>query len=372
MNRLKLFPKIFLYTLTLMLIISLLANGMIYLLAPIIKTDIILSKGTSGIVSSVSVPRNTEITNAILGSLPYSILICFIVSLICAFFFSRAIINPIKHILGTTIYMESLVKSAACNVQSNDEIGMLSKSINKLYQKLLSTIDYLREEKDRVSEAEKQKVNFLRAASHELKTPVTSLNAMLENMIMEVGKYQNHEIYLPLCKEQTEQLGRMITEILDTSRLGTSMDNEQSQTIDISECLFDLCSQYQLLAQTNGQIFKINLSDNFIACLPPKIFAKALSNILSNAVAYTESGKSIAVYTHGRELIVENECVPIAEEHIKHIFEPFYRPDYARNRNIGGNGLGLYIVASILDNLGYPYSFMPMKKPLGMRFIINL
>ena len=45
----------------------------------------------------------------------------------------------------------------------------------------------------------------------------------------------------------------------------------------------------------------------------------------------------------GRKLIVENECEPISAEHLKHIFEPFYRPDYARNQNDGGNGLGLYI-----------------------------
>ena len=73
----------------------------------------------------------------------------------------------------------------------------------------------------------------------------------------------------------------------------------------------------------------------------------------------------------GRKLIVENECEPISAEHLKHIFEPFYRPDYARNQNDGGNGLGLYIVASILDSLKLSYSLEPIQKPLGMRFTIT-
>ena len=66
-----------------------------------------------------------------------------------------------------------------------------------------------------------------------------------------------------------------------------------------------------------------------------------------------------------------HECEPISAEHLKHIFEPFYRPDYARNQNDGGNGLGLYIVASILDSLKLSYSLEPIQKPLGMRFTIT-
>lgn len=372
MKRLKLFPKIFLYTLVLMLSITLLASGMIYLLAPIM-----VNYG-GGLAEEILVttpdftPRNATITNAILGSLPYSISVCVVVSLICAFFFSRAITNPIKHILGMTTHMAVLEKSANCHIRSNDEIGMLSKGINELYQKLLSTIDQLKEEKDRVSEAEKQKVDFLRVASHELKTPVTALNAMLENMIMEVGKYKDYETYLPLCKEQTEQLGKMITEILDTSKLGANIENEQSQTFDTSAYLTGLCGQYQFIAQANRQFFKMDLPGSFTVSLPPKMFAKALSNILANAVAYTLPGKTISVYTMGRDLIIENECQPIPEKHLKRIFEPFYRPDYARNRGDGGNGLGLYIVASILGTLSLSYSFSPVKEPLGMRFTISL
>ena len=96
-----------------------------------------------------------------------------------------------------------------------------------------------------------------------------------------------------------------------------------------------------------------------------------ITNILSNAVAYTLPGSSIFVRIDNRKLIVENECEPIPAEHLKHIFEPFYRPDYARNQNDGGNGLGLYIVASILDSLKLTYSLEPMQKPLGMRFTIT-
>lgn len=189
---------------------------------------------------------------------------------------------------------------------------------------------------------------------------------------MEVGKYKDYNTYLPLCKEQTEQIGKMVTEILDASKLSASISSEETQSFDIANYLKELCGQYQLISNANGQQFKINIASEMQVCLPPKTFAKAISNILANAVAYTEQGKAIVVTLNGHNIIVENECQPIPTEHLKRIFEPFYRPDYARNRADGGNGLGLYIVASILDTLHCSYSFSPMDKPLGMRFVITL
>lgn len=376
MKKLKLFPKIFIYTLALLLLITMLASGTIYLLAPMMGENSVLSEGTyvdgmSSAIRTAAIPRNTEIAHTILRSLPYTIAICIVVSLLCAYFFSKAITNPIKGILDATNHMAVLDRKAACKTATNDEIGILANQINQLYQNLLSTIEHLQEEKDKVSEAEKQKIDFLRSASHELKTPVTALNAMLENMILKVGKYSDYEEYLPLCKERTEQLSKMISEVLDASKLGTTAA-EEPQALAVDCYLSELCKQYRLIAQANGISFQESFPETFTITLPPKTFARAFSNILSNAVAYTLPGHSIFVRIDGRKLIVENECEPISAEHLKHIFEPFYRPDYARNRADGGNGLGLYIVASILDTLHCSYSFSPMDKPLGMRFVITL
>ena len=99
--------------------------------------------------------------------------------------------KPIKQISEATEKMEQMDKTARCMVNTNDEIGVLASNVNMLYSSLLSTIENLEEEKKKVSEAEKSKIDFLRAASHELKTPVTALNAILENMILGVGKYKD-------------------------------------------------------------------------------------------------------------------------------------------------------------------------------------
>ena len=262
-----------------MLMIALLASGMFYLLAPIMTgEDAIIVEDVPG-MASAAIPRNNEITQAILGSLPYTMAICIVISLISAFLFSRAITKPIKHIVDTTFSMTTLKRDAKCIVHSADEIGLLSESINGLYSKLLQTIGNLEHEKEQVAEVERQKIDFLRMASHELKTPVTALNAILDNMVMGIGKYKDYNAYLPLCKERSEQIAKMITEILDTSNLGTSIDTEPSTTFDVTALLLPLCEQYQLIAQANGMIFKMTLLNQFPVCLPPQMISKAISNI---------------------------------------------------------------------------------------------
>lgn len=97
---------------------------------------------------------------------------------------------------------------------------------------------------------------------------------------------------------------------------------------------------------------------------------QTISNILSNAVNYTETGKSIKVSLDKSRLIIQNDCVPLSSNELQHIFEPFYRPDRVYTSANGGNGLGLYIVKTILDKLELQYHFKPMHFGNGMEFVI--
>jgi signal transduction histidine kinase len=304
--------------------------------------------------------------------LPFSILCCVIISLICSLFFSKAITIPIKHIAQAASKMALLDRAAASHVHSQDEIGALSENVNALYQNLLVTIDNLETEKERVREAERSKVDFLRAASHELKTPVTAVNAMLENMILGVGKYKYYEEYLPKCKEMMDRLHELIRDILDASKLSAVVENETAAEADIADMMLELCSPYQMIAKANGIEFMLDLSGSFCAEVKQKLLGRAISNVLSNAVSYTEAGNRVVVFLQGDAIIIENECTPIPPEHLAHIFEPFYRTEYARDRDTGGNGLGLYITASILDALGTNYRFETMENNRGMRFSVYI
>lgn len=374
MKKLKIFPKTFLYTFALMVFIAVLAFGLLYFFAIQETSEITLHltmPNGASIVTGTGL-EESAVAEVILNALPLSLLCCVIVSLVCSILYSKAFSVPIKRISSVTEKMARLDKAAASDIYTQDEIGVLSKNINELYQSLLTTIENLEAEKEKVREAESSKVDFLRAASHELKTPVTAVNAMLENMILGVGKYKNHDEYLSKCKEMVEQLHDMIRDILDTSKLCVIAESEESIETDVADIMFDLYSPYQMVAKAKGIDFELDLADGFKASTKPNLLKKAISNILSNAVAYTDAGNAVTVFFDENAIVIENECTPIPQQHLTHIFEPFYRPEYARGRDTGGNGLGLYITATILNAMNVSYQFEPNENQRGMRFSIHI
>lgn len=373
MARIKIFPKTFLYTLSVLIFIVITAHGIMYVLAPQISLGLVGEKGMEldGFFVSTDVDASQFVTFTIKRALPVSVSCCIVIAIVCAALFSRSITRNICHLSETAQRMTKMDKSAICSVTSGDEIEDLAGNINSLYRSLLKAIHNLELEKKYVQESEKLKIDFLRAASHELKTPVTALNATLENMILGVGKYQDYDVYLPECKEITEQLSEMIHEILETSKM--NITNEEKPTeINLPELLTNLCEPYKLIAVANEINFSVCLPQHFTVSIPISLFEKAVSNILANAVAYTESGKLISVSMDGRNLVVENECVPVRQSEIPQLFEPFYRLDYARSREQGGNGLGLYIVDTIFSALSIPYTFQAKDNPQRMCFTIYL
>jgi two-component system sensor kinase Ihk len=309
-----------------------------------------------------------EAVQVIVSLLPISLILCLVIAIVFSLFFARAITRPIKAISDETRHMTLLEREARCKIKSKDEFGALAANVNGLYENLLSTIASLEAELKKVAAAEKAKTDFLRAASHELKTPATAVGVIMDNMILGVGKYKNHDEWLQKCRELVDSLSGKLREILDASHL------EEISEPYVTESLETVCSEvlepYILIARARGLSLYVDWSASFPVTAPPELLGKALSNIFANAVQYTAPGGKLSVYCKGRSLVVENECEPIPEDQLKRLCEPFYRPDVSRSRETGGNGLGLYIVETILRRLELDYRIEPMTSPEGMRFTI--
>ena len=320
--------------------------------------------------TTVSREQIEDAVSTVIIILPVTAFVCTLVSVLFALLYSHMITKPIKQISSVTKQMQELSSGAYCEIHTHDEIETLADNINSMYDSLLKTIHDLELEIHKVEEMEVQKTNLLRSASHELKTPVTAVNAMLENMILNVGKYKDHSVYLPKCKILMEQLSVMIKEILDASK-AEKTDIDDDKEINLSELVEQVAEPYQMIAKSKGICVKMDISQQFFVSYPVSMIRKVISNLLSNAVSYTLKGGTIRIYLEEQKLIFENECVPIPREYLTHIFEPFYRPDGSRDRNTGGNGLGLYIVDTILKTLQIPYRFTAMENNKGMRFTIE-
>ena len=310
-----------------------------------------------------------EARSVVFMILPYSIGISLIISLFASYIYTKKITKPIKQICDVTKEMQVLKEDAYCDINTGDEIELLATNINSLYKNLLDTIDSLKEEIENVSKSEKSKVDFLRSASHELKTPLMSIHIMLENMILNIGKYKNHDVYLPKCQEAVVNLSSMVQEILDTSRLNSLNGETELKEVDLKILIESIIEPYKIIAKSKKINMNIDYSNSLNINTDKSMLKKALSNIISNAVNYTDNGKNINIYFEKNSLIIENECKPIEQNHLDHIFEAFYRAEFDRNKNTGGNGLGLYIVQQILKTLNISHSFESVQN--GMKFTIN-
>lgn len=337
--------------------------------ADFFKVEQGFADGAGRITAVVSRRHIEDAVSAVLMILPFTAILCMVISVLFALAYSRMFTRPIQRISAATEQMRELEPDAHCPNDTQDELGMLADNVNSLYQTLLSTIQTLEQEIEKVEAADIQKSNFLRAASHELKTPVTAVSVMLENMLLGIGKYKDRDTYLARCKELTDRLAQMIKEILDASRAEFAGEQEQTDFL-ITDVLGTVMEPYQIIAKAKGIAFSVDESEPYTVHLPQGMIEKAISNILANAVSYTKPDGVIHISCKGRQLVIENECTPIPPEHLDHIFEPFYRPDYGRDRAAGGNGLGLYLVSTILKSLNISYTFAPSENIDGMSFQI--
>ena len=185
---------------------------------------------------------------------------------------------------------------------------------------------------------------FLRGASHELKTPLTSLKIVLENMQFKVGKYKDRDFYLEKCGEMVDELDAGIRELLLMSKMDSF---EKSEWIKISEVVEESLRRNQILIAEKNLQMRIEVGEQKI-WLNRMALSMVLANLIGNAVKYAEEGGKISVQMRDEVLEIKNS----------------YR---AGVNEQSGSGLGLYIVKNLLKRYGLKYEICNQNKSFSFR-----
>jgi hypothetical protein len=185
---------------------------------------------------------------------------------------------------------------------------------------------------------------FLRGASHELKTPLTSLKIVLENMQFKVGKYKDRDFYLEKCGEMVDELDAGIRELLLMSKMDSF---EKSEWIKISEVVEETLRRNQIMiAEKNLQLrIEVGEQKNWLNRMA---LSMVLANLIGNAVKYAEEGGNISVQMRDEILEIKNS----------------YR---ASINEQSGSGLGLYIVKNLLKRYGLKYEISDLEKSFSFK-----
>ena len=280
--------------------------------------------------------------------LPYTLLASFLISLLVAYIYARTIVAPILEIKRVTRRMMELDTQVRLRVDSKDEIGDLKEQINSLYQHLLTVIADLHDKNEAILQLEKMKVEFLRGASHELKTPLASLKILIENMKENVGRYKDRDHYLGVALGIVDELNHHVLQILSLSSVQELRDDREE--IDLLQMTQSLVKDYALLAKERDLQIDNSLPHQQ-AYLNPSVMKLILSNLISNAIKHSVPGGLVRIGEREGELFIENSCSPEEQEKLAQSFS-----DNA-SRKAKGSGMGLFVVKSLLEHEKLPYRF---------------
>ena len=303
-----------------------------------------------------TVDSQKEARDISLGFLPYSLLASFVLSLIASYLYARMISAPILEIKQMTKRMKRLDRTASLPIHSQDEIGVLKQQINDLYHHLLEVIDNLEQQKQENLKLEQMKVEFLRGASHELKTPLASLKIILENMRDKIGRYKDRDRYLLVSLDIVDEMNQIVLEILSLSSVQELGGDKE--WIQLDDVVNRILTQNQVLVENRSLSIDIYLPATCIFMNLP-ILKLVLSNIISNAVKHSDKGGVIRIglENEGTDFVIENTSV--SKENIS---------TKAQSKKEGG--LGLFVVKYLLEHEELSYRFE--ESSTGRRFVMVL
>ena len=303
-----------------------------------------------------TVDSQKEARDISLGFLPYSLLASFVLSLIASYLYARMISAPILEIKQMTKRMKRLDRTASLPIHSQDEIGVLKQQINDLYHHLLEVIDNLEQQKQENLKLEQMKVEFLRGASHELKTPLASLKIILENMRDKIGRYKDRDRYLAVSLDIVDEMNQIVLEILSLSSVQELGGDKE--WIQLDDVVNRILTQNQVLVENRSLSIDNYLPATSIFMNLP-ILKLVLSNIISNAVKHSDKGGVIRIglENEGTDFVIENTSV--SKENIS---------TKAQSKKEGG--LGLFVVKYLLEHEELSYRFE--ESSTGRRFVMVL
>ena len=206
---------------------------------------------------------------------------------------------------------------------------------------------------------EREQAEFISTASHEMRTPVASIEGYLGLALNPATAHIDEKArdFITKAHESAQHLGRLFQDLLDISKVEDGRMKNNPKIINVNEFLKDIFDGLATKANEKqlNYIFMPDIIDEgkekslqpiFYANIDPDHFREVVSNLIENAIKYTPSGEVVVNVTGDDKQIsvsVKDSGIGIPAEDIPHLFQKFYRVDNSDTREIGGTGLGLYL-----------------------------
>ncbi|HVF73851.1 MAG TPA: ATP-binding protein [Acidimicrobiales bacterium] len=272
-------------------------------------------------------------------------------------FLARGMTSPLREMAGAAAAMARGDYDRRVTATSRDEVGELARAFNAMAAEL--------------AEVDRVRRDLVANVSHELRTPISALQAVLENMLDGVEPADPDTLRTMLS--QVERLGRLVTQLLDLSRLESGVVPLQRRRFEVADVLEDVAMLSRLHAPEVE--VRVAVDEALKADGDPERVHQVVANLVENAVRYSPPGGRVDLRAYaapdGVTIAVEDEGPGIPAEEAGRVFERFYRVDAARSSSRGGAGLGLAIARWIVDLHGGAIR-AEQRIPHGCRMVVVL
>jgi heavy metal sensor kinase len=281
--------------------------------------------------------------------------VAFLLALLGGHFLAGRALSPVQTITqkAQDITAESLSDRLPVK-NPHDEIGHLAAVFNQTLGRLENSFEQLR--------------RFTADASHELRTPLTSIRSVGEVALKKSLGIEDYKEAIGSMLEETERLTHLVDNLLILARGDAGKVKIVQSSLDLSMLVHEVVEELRILAEEKNQTLTASTEKGIEAGVDKETIRLAVSNILHNAILYTQEGGHIEVNTgktkKGKvitDIIDNGPGIPEAER--TKVFERFYRIDKARSRAEGGAGLGLAIARWAVEANGGFIAFLDSDTP---------
>lgn len=265
-----------------------------------------------------------------------TLFIALVVSAVICFFLARYLVAPVDQLRRATRQIASGDLDVRVSTKlkgRHDELGLLASDLDTMSERVRNLLEL--------------KQQLLRDVSHELRSPLARLQLALSLARRQEGTDVERHLARIAC--EADRLEELIARTLKLARLERPMQGLERVSVDIAELLTNIVNDVEIEAEAHGSTVALETEQWLPVTGDPELLRSAMENVIRNAVRYGPPGSKVAIEARRSAALIEvqiRDSGPgVPEKDLELIFEPFYRVDAARNRAVGGDGLGLAIAA---------------------------
>ena len=267
-------------------------------------------------------------------------LLALVVSFLTVYYLSYRLTRPLREMSQATKHYAEGDFSYKVKVRGNDELAELAQAFNSMAMAL--------------SSLESSRRSFVANVSHELKTPMTSIGGFIDGMLDGTIPPESYNHYLQIVSDEVKRLSRLVTGMLNMSKLEAGEMNINATSFDISQDIFKtLLSFEKKINDKNIEIIGLDKMESVTVNADRDMLMQVVYNLIDNAVKFTPDGGYIYIkdFRDSEKVFVSirNSGAGIEREELPKVFERFYKIDKSRSYDVKGAGLGLYLCKSIVE-----------------------